>query len=33
MSEWKKYKLYEIATLSNGINFDKSAYTIMLPKI
>ncbi|MBR7022011.1 MAG: restriction endonuclease subunit S [Bacteroidales bacterium] len=27
MSEWKKYKLYEIATLSNGINFDKSAYT------
>ena len=27
MSEWKKYKLSEIATLSNGINFDKSAYT------
>ena len=27
MREWKKYKLSEIATLSNGINFDKSAYT------
>ena len=27
MSEWKKVKLGEIATLSNGINFDKSAYT------
>lgn len=26
MSEWKKYKLSEIAELSNGINFDKSAY-------
>lgn len=26
MSEWKQYKLAEIATLSNGINFDKSAY-------
>ena len=26
MSEWKRYKLAEIATLSNGINFDKSAY-------
>ena len=27
MSEWKRYKLNEIASLSNGINFDKSAYT------
>lgn len=27
MSEWKRYKLSEIASLSNGINFDKSAYT------
>ena len=27
MSEWRRYKLAEIATLSNGINFDKSAYT------
>lgn len=27
MSEWKRYKLDEIASLSNGINFDKSAYT------
>lgn len=27
MSEWKRYKLADIATLSNGINFDKSAYT------
>lgn len=27
MSEWKRYKLKEIASLSNGINFDKSAYT------
>ena len=26
MSEWKRCKLSEIATLSNGINFDKSAY-------
>lgn len=26
MSEWKRYKLNEIASLSNGINFDKSAY-------
>lgn len=26
MSEWKLYKISEIATLSNGINFDKSAY-------
>lgn len=26
MSEWKKYKLSEIAELSNGINFDKPAY-------
>ena len=26
MSEWKRYKLADIATLSNGINFDKSAY-------
>ena len=27
MSEWKCYKLNEISALSNGINFDKSAYT------
>ena len=27
MNEWKRYKLNEIASLSNGINFDKSAYT------
>ena len=27
MSEWKCYKLCEISSLSNGINFDKSAYT------
>ena len=27
MSEWKIYKLNEISTLSNGLNFDKSAYT------
>ena len=27
MSEWRRYKLAEISTLSNGINFDKSAYT------
>ncbi len=27
MSEWKCYKLNEISSLSNGINFDKSAYT------
>ena len=27
MKEWKKVKLGEISTLSNGINFDKSAYT------
>ena len=27
MSEWKCYKLSEISSLSNGINFDKSAYT------
>ena len=27
MSEWKRYKLNDIASLSNGINFDKSAYT------
>lgn len=27
MSEWKTYKLSDIASLSNGINFDKSAYT------
>ena len=27
MSEWKRYRLNEIASLSNGINFDKSAYT------
>ena len=27
MSEWKYYKLNEISSLSNGINFDKSAYT------
>ena len=27
MSEWKRYKLSNIASLSNGINFDKSAYT------
>ena len=26
MSEWKRYKLSDIASLSNGINFDKSAY-------
>ena len=26
MSEWVRYKLNEISTLSNGINFDKSAY-------
>ena len=26
MSEWKRYKLNKIASLSNGINFDKSAY-------
>ena len=27
MSEWKCYKLNEISSLSNGINFAKSAYT------
>lgn len=27
MSVWKCYKLNEISSLSNGINFDKSAYT------
>lgn len=27
MSEWKNYKIEDVATLSNGINFDKSAYT------
>ena len=27
MSEWKCYKLNEISSMSNGINFDKSAYT------
>lgn len=27
MSEWKTYKLSDIASLSNGINFNKSAYT------
>ena len=27
MSDWKIYKLNEISTLSNGLNFDKSAYT------
>ena len=27
MSEWKRYELSDIASLSNGINFDKSAYT------
>ena len=27
MSEWKCYRLNEISSLSNGINFDKSAYT------
>ena len=27
MSEWKCYKLSEISSLSNGINFKKSAYT------
>ena len=27
MSEWKCYKLSEISSLSNGINFEKSAYT------
>ena len=27
MSEWKCYKLNDISSLSNGINFDKSAYT------
>ena len=27
MSEWKCYNLNEISSLSNGINFDKSAYT------
>ncbi len=27
MSEWKRYKLKDISSLSNGINFDKSAYT------
>lgn len=26
MSEWKCYKLKDISSLSNGINFDKSAY-------
>ena len=26
MNEWKRYKIADIATLSNGINFDKSAY-------
>ena len=26
MSDLKRYKLKEIASLSNGINFDKSAY-------
>lgn len=26
MSEWKTYKIEDIATLTNGINFDKSAY-------
>lgn len=26
MSEWVRYRLNEISTLSNGINFDKSAY-------
>lgn len=26
MSEWERYKLADIAILSNGINFDKSAY-------
>lgn len=26
MREWRRYKLSEIASLSNGINFDKSAY-------
>ena len=27
MTEWKNYKLSDIASLSNGINFNKSAYT------
>lgn len=27
MTEWKKYRLKDIASLSNGINFDKSAYS------
>ena len=27
MSEWRSYKLSDIADMSNGINFDKSAYT------
>ena len=27
MSEWTRYKLKDISSLSNGINFDKSAYT------
>lgn len=27
MSKWTRYKLKDISSLSNGINFDKSAYT------
>ena len=27
MSEWTRYRLKDISSLSNGINFDKSAYT------
>ena len=27
MSEWTRYRLKDITSLSNGINFDKSAYT------
>ena len=27
MSEWKEYKIEDIATLSNGINFGKAAYS------
>lgn len=27
MSEWKEYKIKDIATLSNGINFGKAAYS------
>ena len=27
MSEWREYKIEDIATLSNGINFGKAAYS------